>query len=76
VGVEPEKPPEKHPGDDLLGFWPRVLMGVIFAALYIPTFGPRTGWAGGIVSGILGGVVVFLILKEADERRKRNRRRR
>jgi hypothetical protein len=49
-------------------------VAVVFAALYIGTFGPRTGWAGGIVSGILGGAVVFLLLKEMDERRKRRRR--
>ena len=71
MGVEP---PEKRPGDDLLGFWPRVIMGLVFAALYIFTFGPRTGWAGGIVSGILGGVVVFLLLREMNDRAKRRRR--
>jgi len=43
-------------------------------AAYIGTFGPRTGWVAGIVSGILGGAVVFLLLKEVDERRKRRRR--
>ena len=46
-------------------------MGAVFASLYIATFGPRTGWLPGIISGVLGGVVVFLILKEVDERRKR-----
>ena len=49
-------------------------MGLVFAALYIFTFGPRTGWAGGIVSGILGGVVVFLLLREMNDRAKRRRR--
>ena len=68
--------PDKQPGDELLGFWPRLLMGAIFAALYIGTFGPRTGWLGGVVSGLLGGAVVFLLLREADQRRKRRRRRR
>jgi uncharacterized membrane protein YeaQ/YmgE (transglycosylase-associated protein family) len=56
-----------------VGVVPRLIIGAIFAALYIVTFGPRTGWAGGIVSGILGGAVVFLLLKEMDERRKRRR---
>ena len=50
-------------------------MGAVFASLYIATFGPRTGWLPGIISGVLGGVVVFLILKEVDERRKRRWRR-
>jgi uncharacterized membrane protein YdjX (TVP38/TMEM64 family) len=49
-------------------------MGIVFASLYIATFGPRTGWLAGVVSGVLGGVVVFLLLKEVDERRKRRRR--
>jgi hypothetical protein len=67
---------DKQPGDELLGFWPRLLMGAIFAALYIGTFGPRTGWVPGVISGLLGGAVVFLLLREVDERRKRRRRRR
>jgi uncharacterized membrane protein YdjX (TVP38/TMEM64 family) len=71
VGVEPEKQP---PHDDLLGFRNRLIVGVVFAGLYIVTFGPRTGWLAGVVSGILGGAVVFLLLKEVDERRKRRRR--
>ena len=57
-----------------MGFWPRVLVGLVFSVLYIVTFGPRTGWPGGIVSGILGGVVVFLLLREMNDRAKRRRR--
>ena len=57
-----------------MGFWPRVLVGVVFSVLYIVTFGPRTGWAGGIVSGILGGAVLFLLLREMNDRAKRRRR--
>jgi hypothetical protein len=72
VGVEP---PEEKKHDDLLGFRNRVIVGVVFAALFIVTYGPRTGWFPGVVSGILGGAVVFLLLKEVDERRKRKRRR-
>ncbi len=53
-----------------------MIVGVFFAVLYIATFGPRGSMLAGVVSGVLGGVVVFLILKEADERRKRRRRRR
>jgi hypothetical protein len=71
VGVEPSKRP---PHDDLLGTRNRAIVGVVFAILYIVTFGPRTGWLAGVVSGILGGAVVFLLLKEIDERRKRRRR--
>jgi uncharacterized membrane protein YdjX (TVP38/TMEM64 family) len=71
VGVEPEK---KAKDDDLLGLRNRVIVAVVFAAFYILTFGPKTGWFPGVVSGTLGGVVVFLLLKEADARRKRRRR--
>jgi uncharacterized membrane protein YdjX (TVP38/TMEM64 family) len=71
VGVEPE---DKKPADDLLGLRNRLIVGVIFAALYMVTFGPRTGWLAAIVSGVLGGAVIFLLLKEVDERRKRRRR--
>jgi hypothetical protein len=46
----------------------------VFATFYIVTFGPRTGWIPGVVSGLLGGVVIFLLLREVDERRKRRRR--
>ena len=77
MGVEPEKKHERRPEDELLGFRSRLLMGAVFASLYIATFGPRgTGWLPGIISGVLGGAVVFLILKEVDERRRRRRQRR
>jgi hypothetical protein len=56
-----------------VGVAARLIAAVVFAVFYILTFGPRTGWAGGIVSGILGGAVVFLLLKEAEERYKRRR---
>ena len=72
MGVEP--PEEKKPHDDLLGVRNRAIVGVVFAALFMVTYGPRSGWLPGVVSGILGGVVVFLLLKEVDERRKRRRR--
>jgi hypothetical protein len=69
VGVEDDK---KH--DDLLGVRNRAIVAVVFATLYIVTFGPRTGWLPGVVSGLLGGAVVYLLLKEIDARRKRRRR--
>ena len=71
MGVEDDK----QPGDDLLGVPGRLIMGAVFAAFYIATFGPRTGWVPGVLSGLLGGAVVYLLLKEVDERRKRRRRR-
>ncbi len=73
MGVEgPEQKPP--PGDNLLGVRNRVIVGVVFAALYIVTFGSRTGWVAAVVSGVLGGIVFFLLLKEVDERRRKRRR--
>jgi hypothetical protein len=88
VGEPEDKPPESrgdddeprkqpgppHPGDNLLGIRNRAIVGLVFAALYIVTFGPRTGWVPGVLSGVLGGIVLFLLLREVDERRKRRRR--
>ena len=72
MGVEDDK----QPGDELLGVPARLIMGTVFAVLYIATFGPRTGWLAAVVSGLLGAAVIFLLLKEVDERRKRRRRQR
>ena len=71
MGVD--RPPNHEPPRALFGLWMRLIVGVVFAVLYIVTFGPRTGWVPGVVSGILGGAVVFLLLREVDERRKRRR---
>jgi hypothetical protein len=75
VGVEePDDKREAPRGDDLLGLRNRLIVGVVFAAAYIATFGPRTGFLPGVISGILGGLVMFLLLGEVDARRKRRRR--
>ena len=73
MGVEDQEPPRES-RNELLGFRNRLIMGVIFAAFYIVTFGPRTGWLPAVLSGVLGGIVFFLLLKEVDERRRRKRR--
>jgi hypothetical protein len=64
----------KEPRAELLGFRNRLIVAVLFAAAYIATFGPRTGFLPGVISGVLGGVVIFLLLKEVDARRKRRHR--
>ena len=74
MGVEEPPPQPRDPRDDLLGVRNRLIVGIVFAALYIVTFGPRTGWVPGVISGILGGAVVFLLLREVDDRRRRRRR--
>ena len=76
MGVEEPQPRERRPEDDLLGFRNRLLVAIVFTTLYTITFGSRTGWLPGIVSGVLGGAVIFLLLKEVDERRKRKTRER
>jgi hypothetical protein len=72
VGVE--EPDNKRPGDDLLGVRNRLIVALVFAGLYMVTFVPRQNDVPAILSGLLGGAVVFLLLKEVDERRKRRRR--
>ena len=74
AGDDARHEPPKPPGDNLLGLRNRIIVGLLFATLYIVTFGPRTGWVPAVLSGVLGGIVFFLLLKEVDERRKRKRR--
>ena len=82
MGVEEPREDESPPaaesphrgGDNLLGVRNRLIVGVVFAAAYVATFGPRTGWPAAIVSGLLGGIVFFLLLREVDARRRRRRR--
>ena len=64
----------KEPGDNLLGLRNRLIVALVFVALYAVTFVPRQGGVAPWVSALLGGAVVFLLLKEVDERRKRRRR--
>jgi len=74
VGEDPPPEPPRGGGDNLLGVRNRIIVGLVFATLYIVTFGPRTGWVPGVISGVLGGLVLFLLLREVDERRKRKHR--
>jgi hypothetical protein len=80
VGVEDDKPQDGRRAwgdrpEDYLGVGSRTILGLVFAALYIATFGPRSGWLPAVISGILGGVVVWLLMKEIDARVKRRRAR-
>jgi hypothetical protein len=58
-----------HP--DLLRTRGRVVVGLAFFALYALTFGLRGHVASGLVGGALGGFLVFLLLREAEHRRRR-----
>ena len=64
---------DKPPGDPLLGFRNRVIAGTVFGVLYIAAFCIRGAYLPGVVGGILGGLLLFLVLREADERKRRRR---
>ena len=70
MGVDDDK---RGPEDNLLGLRNRLIVGAAFAAFYMITFVPRQPDFAAVLSGLLGGAVVFLLLKEVDERRKRRR---
>jgi hypothetical protein len=80
VGVEPpgrrpREQPARGPESELLGFRNRVVAGVVFTVLYVLTFGVLRGHlVPAVVAGTLGGVLVFLLLRRADERRRRRSR--
>ena len=77
MGIEPEKKQARNPEDHVLGVWSRLLVGAVFASLYIATFGPRQdSWFPAILSGVLGGLVIFLLVKEMEDRRIRRLRQR
>jgi Flp pilus assembly protein TadB len=68
--AEPRPAP---PGDSLLGVRNRAIAAIVFAVLYGVTFGTRGSLLPALVSAVLGGLVVFLLLREVDERRRRRR---
>jgi hypothetical protein len=83
VGVEPagedergEAAPEARGDghDDLFGVRGRAIAGVAFFVLYAISFSLRGLVVPGLVGGVLGGVLVSLVFKEVDARRRRRRR--
>ena len=68
-GEDPPRGEDEPP--PLLGPRRRIALGAFFGVLYAISFIARGSVAPGIVGGILGGAVVYLVLKEADEWRKR-----
>jgi hypothetical protein len=84
VGVEPPgdddsqgepPPPEPRDAHDRLGVRGRIIVGVAFFLLYAVSFSLRGQVLPGLVGGVLGGVLVYLVFKEAEERSRRRRRR-
>jgi len=71
VGVEDEEAPRGESPPPFLGPRRRIVLGAFFAVLYAGSFIVRGDVVPGIVGAALGGVLVYLILKEADERRRR-----
>jgi membrane associated rhomboid family serine protease len=70
VGVDEPPPDDRGEHRDLIGFRGRIAVGVVFFVLYALTFGLRGHVASGLVGGALGGVLFFLLLRRAEERRR------
>ena len=71
MGVEDEEASRGDAPPPLLGPRRRIVLGAFFGVLYAVSFIARGSVAPGIVGGVLGAILVYLILKEADERRRR-----
>jgi hypothetical protein len=75
MGVKPgeDGPPAPggRPPGDLLGDRGRVIAGIVVFALYTTSFVLRGAVLPGLVGGALGGVLAFLVLREAEARRRR-----
>ena len=63
--------PERHGAGDLLRTRGRVIAGTVFFVLYALTFGVRGHVAAGLIGGVLGGLLFFLLLREAEHRRRK-----
>jgi hypothetical protein len=76
VGVDPQpREPEPDGHHDRLGVRGRIIGGVAFFLLYAISFSLRGEPLPGIVGGILGGILVYLVFKEVENRARRRRRR-
>jgi asparagine N-glycosylation enzyme membrane subunit Stt3 len=67
--------PGGRPPGDLLGPRGRVIAGIVVFVLYAVSFLLRGSVLPGLVGGALAGVLVFLLLREAEDRRRRRQRR-
>jgi L-lactate permease len=48
-----------------------VIAGVVFGVAYLAAFSIRGKYLPGLVGAILGGLLLYLVLKEADARKQR-----
>jgi hypothetical protein len=75
VGIEPEPGKKEADGHrDRLGARGRIIVGIAFFLLYAVSFTLRGEPLPGIVGGVLGGVLVYLVFKEVENRSRRRRR--
>jgi hypothetical protein len=75
VGVDPESDKQEPDGhQDRLGVRGRIIAGIAFFLLYAISFSLRGEPFPGIVGGILGGILVYLVFKQVEERSRRRRR--
>jgi len=77
VGVDPKPDDDKHEADpprDRLGARGRIIVGIAFFLLYAVSFSLRGEPLPGIVGGLLGGILVYLVFKEVENRARRRRR--
>jgi len=77
VGVDPQPEDDKPEADahsDRLGARGRIIVGIAFFLLYAVSFSLRGEPLPGIVGGLLGGILVYLVFKEVENRARRRRR--
>ena len=78
MGVDPKPDDDKHEADaphsDRLGARGRIIVGIAFFLLYAVSFSLRGEPLPGIVGGLLGGILVYLVFKEVENRARRRRR--
>ena len=74
MGVDPD--PDEHKADaprDRLGVRGRIIVGIAFFLLYAVSFTLRGEPLPGVVGGVLGGILVYLVFKEVENRSRRRR---
>ena len=75
MGVEPERDERQADSHrDRLGVRGRVIAGIAFFLLYAISFSLRGEPLPGVVGGLLGGILVYLVFKEIENRARRRRR--
>jgi hypothetical protein len=76
VGVDPDRRQDDEDDGhrDRLGVRGRIIVGIAFFLLYAISFSLRGEPLPGVVGGLLGGILVYLVFKQVEERSRRRRR--